>query len=483
MPNIPCPIKIVCPDDSTSDLEFDFPLANFSSEAPDPELFIGINYGWDFNIPRLGWTWDNLNFPGLCENPVSQAEADFCAARQNINNVTGLLNWKKQTGVPPTLYGNTVQTCTFTCPDGLPFIWTVGAGFVTDLNQSRADSIARSMACQQAALHHICMSSIGNGCLQVPYSATITPAGGTAPYTFDVVGGSLPPGLTLSPSATSVVISGAPSQAGEFTFTIRATDKDGNFMQKPYVVEILGITNVSGLPHPVANRAYSEQLTVSGGFAPYTFSIINGSLPAGLTLSASGLISGTPTVHYSGAFIATFQVTDSTGMKCSSDWNSVVDEPPGPDWTQLNWTAYPLIQGNPANTVSGAGNQATAFGSLTCNTNAANPKIVGVAASGVSYTGGIVNCRLQLVITATPSGNNTMTCRILRNGVQIPGAGYAQPFNAPGTYNFDFAVPASVAAAFTIDDASPGNNWALITASGFAGTPMHLDFTWTVFNL
>lgn len=40
--------------------------------------------------------------------------------------------------------------------------------------------------------------------------------------------------------------------------------------------------------------AYSQQLTISGGTAPYTISHISGTLPPGLSLSAAGLLSGTP---------------------------------------------------------------------------------------------------------------------------------------------------------------------------------------------
>jgi len=67
----------------------------------------------------------------------------------------------------------------------------------------------------------------------------------------------------------------------------------------------------SYLPDATNGQPYSAQLTAIGGVAPYTWSILSGSLPPGLTLSQSGLISGTPTA--SGEYFAVFQVTDSMG--------------------------------------------------------------------------------------------------------------------------------------------------------------------------
>jgi hypothetical protein len=49
------------------------------------------------------------------------------------------------------------------------------------------------------------------------------------------------------------------------------------------------------LPGATQGVAYSQQLAASGGSAPYTFAVASGALPAGLTLSSGGLLSGTPT--------------------------------------------------------------------------------------------------------------------------------------------------------------------------------------------
>ena len=65
----------------------------------------------------------------------------------------------------------------------------------------------------------------------------------------------------------------------------------------------------TSLPDASEFSVYSQQLQATGGTAPYIWSVSAGSLPAGIALSQSGALLGTPTV--SGAFNFTAQVTDS----------------------------------------------------------------------------------------------------------------------------------------------------------------------------
>lgn len=69
------------------------------------------------------------------------------------------------------------------------------------------------------------------------------------------------------------------------------------------------------IPPGVVNTPYSHQMSVYGGSGPYTWSIWAGSLPAGLSLSSSGLISGTPTTaEYTLVYI---QVSDNANPSCT----------------------------------------------------------------------------------------------------------------------------------------------------------------------
>lgn len=72
----------------------------------------------------------------------------------------------------------------------------------------------------------------------------------------------------------------------------------------------LVITTLS-LPSATVGSSYSGTLNASGGIAPYTWTVISGALPPGLSLSTSGVISGTPTT--AGTYNFTVQVIDPLG--------------------------------------------------------------------------------------------------------------------------------------------------------------------------
>jgi hypothetical protein len=72
----------------------------------------------------------------------------------------------------------------------------------------------------------------------------------------------------------------------------------------------LQITGVSVLPQARQRKSYSHVLTASGGTAPYAWSVTDGRLPAGLTLSPAGVLAGTPKI--AGKFSFTVRVSDST---------------------------------------------------------------------------------------------------------------------------------------------------------------------------
>jgi len=131
------------------------------------------------------------------------------------------------------------------------------------------------------------------------------------------VGGSLPAGLGFASTGT---IFGTTAQAGSYAFTARVTDSTGASEVGSFSVNVtppaVTIATPSPLPSGMVTVEYPLQvLSASGGYPPYTFTIPANLLPAGLTLSPNGAISGTPTV--TGTFPFTLTATDVTGQSGS----------------------------------------------------------------------------------------------------------------------------------------------------------------------
>jgi uncharacterized protein YhjY with autotransporter beta-barrel domain len=156
----------------------------------------------------------------------------------------------------------------------------------------------------------------------VQYTQAIT-ASGVPPYTYSIVAGSLPPGLTFRSSNGTIpnaTIDGTPTQAGTFAFTVEARDSGGDggcTVRQNYTIEVT-CANISISPGSLAQVSlgtpFETQLSAAGGTGPYTFAFV-GPAPAGVTLSQAGLLSGTVNTAGTGTF--TVRVTDAKG--CTAD--------------------------------------------------------------------------------------------------------------------------------------------------------------------
>src|ERR1035437_1534712 len=163
----------------------------------------------------------------------------------------------------------------------------------------------------------ITTSSLPAGTVGTSYTATLAATGGAPPYTWSVVSSTLN-GLSISSAG---VISGTPTAAGTFSVNLQATDSAQAIATKAYSVTVaaatvpLSITTQAPLPSGGVGVSYTQAFAATGGTSPYQWSISTGTAPTGLTLSATGSLTGTPTA--AGTFNFTIQVVDAAKAKAT----------------------------------------------------------------------------------------------------------------------------------------------------------------------
>ena len=194
----------------------------------------------------------------------------------------------------------------------------------------------------------ITTTTLGQATDSVTYSQTLVASGGTTPYTWSVLSGSLPSWATLN--ASTGVISGTPTGTGTASFTVQVKDSGAPAQTTTAPLSIttvaaattLTVTTTS-LAQATDGIAYSQTLTASGGTPAYTWSVTSGSLPGWATLTAStGVISGTPTGTGTASF--TVKVTDSVSSTATQALSittvaaGTITPPDGPSGTwSLAW--------------------------------------------------------------------------------------------------------------------------------------------------
>ncbi len=253
--------------------------------------------------------------------------------------------------------------------------------------------------------------TLGTAKVGSAYAVALSATGGTPGYTWTVTSGSLPAGMALSNAG---VISGTPTAAGSATFTATVSDS-GSPMQAATVQESITVSasastlniNAGALASGKTGTGYSATLSATGGTPGYTWSVISGSLPAGLTLSASGVILGTPTA--SGIFSFTVGVQDSgSPVDTASVQESITVSSPG---STLSITAAAL----------GAGTTGTGY-SATLSATGGTPGYTWSVTSGSMPAGLTMSAGGVISGTPTASGSCSFTVGVQDSGSPVETA-------------------------------------------------------------
>jgi putative Ig domain-containing protein len=260
---------------------------------------------------------------------------------------------------------------------------------------NRGLAIAKPTSQQTSSRRLTISATLSPAVVGVSYDAEFTASGGTAPYQFSVASGQLPSGLVLG--GTTGTISGTPSNAGTFSFTLAAFDSRSRSGVQSFQVTVSNpvtvavspttdsllsaataqfsavVSNTSNLavtwtasagtisstglyqaptvsgntaatvtatstadstksgtasvtitPPPLVvtttslsgattGTAYSSTVTASGGTLPYSWALTSGSVPTGIALQSSGVLSGD--TNQTGQFSFTLQVADSSSPR------------------------------------------------------------------------------------------------------------------------------------------------------------------------
>lgn len=299
-----CTPPVLCDDPSR-------PIGNFSSQTPDQTVFIARFYD-PRPEPPIGPRWRTTGCVGVCESTVSQQAADECAQRQQVI-CDSVQNPNEEPNpnpdlppvtTPQQIYGNEEQTCLFPCDDGSTFAYTINAGTFMATSQAEANAIARSTACNRAALNRICINDLAStgACVGSYYEQNVHFLAINQPVVVSLVSGSLPPGIVISNDEDSFTLFGIPTIAGGYPFVVRVEDSNGLIQDRSFTIYVIEIAQ-SSLPNAQVGVAYSQTLTANGPtLGVVTWAILSGALPAGLSL-VGDTISGTPTTAQVSPFI------------------------------------------------------------------------------------------------------------------------------------------------------------------------------------
>ena len=378
-------------------------------------------------------------------------------------------------------YGYNTSSFTVTCSSGSVSLYVNGVLATTvsctpgatklDLSVTGAPSSYTAPTIASTTVT-ITTTSLPSGTVGTAYSATLSSSGGTSPYTWSLSSGNLPAGLTLN----NGVISGTPTSAATSTFTIQATDSASNTAIETYSVTIstdgssystLSIST-SSLSNGTVGTSYVKTLAATGGSGSYIWTLTDGSLPDGVSLSSAGTISGTPTSSATYSF--TVMATDSNSLNTSKTLSLYIASAATTTSSTTSSTSSSSSSGTPTSPSTGSSSSQS---SATPSSAIAAFAISNMTATPISSkSGNQVNISINIANTSKVQGTKSLLLKINDNVeaqqdvVLDPGESQVVTFtvnkNTPGTYkasidplSADFVITSAPATQQSNDSGVP----------------------------
>jgi len=289
------------------------------------------------------------------------------------------------------------------------------------------------------------------------YQASLSALGGSAPYTF-TASGSLPPGISVSPSG---FVSGSSTAGGSYPVNVTVREAYGQTFTQAcnlnVTPSVLHITSACPLPEAQLGQSYAARVQAAGGVAPYQFEFL-GYLPQGLQSASDGTLSGTPTALGGDAFLV--NVTDSQNKTITAPCSLGVGLPAVP---QISITGLPATAQPAATNISATAQLAAAYtqpiyGQFTLNVlpnaqssqgaaNQADPRLRfanGQTAMYFVIPAGSTQFKLPLVSTGTVAST------VIVSLVNVGSSGVPLPLHpTPVIFSIPPSAPVVTSACYT----------------------------------
>ncbi len=383
----------------------------------------------------------------------------FTATVANDSNSAGVTWTLTGTGCTGAgcgvLSGSSTTTVTYTAPT------TVGTAFSVTIT---ASSVSKTGVVGTVTVNvpvnlgiTTTAGALAGATVGTAYSVTLAAVGGVAPNTWTVTTGTLPPGLSLN--ASTGAITGTPTTAGSVTFTVTVKDSGSPAASSAQTFTI-GVAappaitfTTTTLAGGTVGTAYSASVAATGGAGGLTYALGSGTLPAGLTLSSAGAISGTPTK--AGTSTITVKATDAYGDTGVSGTLSIA-------------VVYPAV--TISTTTLANGTVGTAYSATLSASGGSGSGYTWTVTSGTGLSAVGLTLSTAGAVTGTPTAGETAGTFVVKVTDGAGNTGLA-------TITLTVVYPALTVTTANLTNGVAGVAYSVnLTAGGGSGN----GFTWTV---